>query len=399
MRKSLRRQICLLLFAMVLLGGLAGCGEGSNTSDKDNASPSATVSIESSSAPTVGSTSAPTVGTTLVPTSNPTLDNPDAYSQARATSKIGIWYSVWYDLWEENSVWDIAQGGEILYRPLLPDGTYGKYDSGDTELIQFHLKEIADAQIDFIIMDQTNMIDIAPGNLNTSAIKVAKEIAKWNKVEGNRKIRYCSAIGALATKDNMELLESEAQKLYERYVTHRSGMGTEEHHMYIDGKPLLVVFNCYFTEAEWKAYQKTHDTPYMDKFTVRFSTGHVYEGNYGQWGWVMPDGPQIDEDVAVMMPGWYKTNFSLPFVFRKQGASYESSWKELLASDIVPAHVIINSFNEYCEHTAVFTAKTDLFPANYPIERWIDSSGEENPSMYWDMTKEYIEKFKNGDRN
>ena len=60
--------------------------------------------------------------------------------------------------------------------------------------------------------------------------------------------------------------------------------------MYVDGKPLLVVFNCYFTEKEWKEYQKTNATPYMDQFTVRFSTGHVYEGNYGQWGWVMPDG-------------------------------------------------------------------------------------------------------------
>ena len=55
----------------------------------------------------------------------------DSYNQARATAKVGIWYTIWYDLREINSVWDVAQGGEVLYRPLLPDGTHGKYDSGD----------------------------------------------------------------------------------------------------------------------------------------------------------------------------------------------------------------------------------------------------------------------------
>ena len=365
------RRLCLLLVSAMVPGLLVGCGGGFSDSKPENTVPS---------------------------TPMPSPMDTQAYNQARASSLIGIWYSIWYDLYASNSLWDDA-GGEIFYRPLLPDGTYGKYASWDDEIIQFHLKEITDAQIDFIIMDQTNMVDNPRSNLNTSSIKMAKAITAWNQTEGNRKIRYCSAIGALATKDNMELLDSEAEKIYTRYVAHSSGRGSEENHLYVDGKPLLVVFNCYFTEQEWKEYQKTNATPYMDKFTVRFSTGHVFEGNYGQWGWVMPDGPQIDEDVAVMMPGWYKIGYTSPFVFRERGKSYESSWKTLLASEIVPKHVVINSFNEYAEHTAVFTAKTDLFPEDYEIEPWLDSSGEENPSLYWDMTKAYIEKFKNGDRN
>ena len=329
------------------------------------------------------------------PVAEPT--SAEAYNQERASAQIGIWYSIWYDLWETNSLWDDA-GGEIFYRPLLPDGSYGKYASGDDEVIQFHLQEIADAQIDFIIMDQTNLVDNPRSNLNAASVKMSKAITAWNQQEGNRKIRYCSAVGAYATLEDMGLLESEAEKIYKRYVAHAE-RGSEENHMYVDGKPLLVVFNCYFTEKEWKEYQKTNATPYMDQFTVRFSTGHVYEGNYGQWGWVMPDGPQINEDVAVIMPGWYKIGFTMPFVFRERGKTYESNWKTLLASEIVPDHVVINSFNEYAEHTAVFTAKTDLFPEDYEIEPWLDSSGEENPSLYWDMTKAYIAKFKNGDRS
>ena len=65
-------------------------------------------------------------------------------------------------------------------------------------------------------MDQTNNID--NGTLNRASIKTARTIQKWNDVAGNRTIKYCSGIGAYATKDNMAHIESEAQKLYERYI-------------------------------------------------------------------------------------------------------------------------------------------------------------------------------------
>lgn len=379
MRHLNLRRVCSLIAVLLTIGTLASCASDGGM----ESSPSASASIAGSASPT---------GTPITT---------ESYEEQRTNSQIGIWYSVWYDLNAENSFWDTSgrksstyAGDPIYYRPLLPDGTYGKYDSGDSQVIQFHLQQIAEAQIDFIIMDQTNMIDAAPGNLNANALKMAKAIKQWNDTEGNRDIKYCSGIGALATKESYDIIESEAKKLWNRYVD--TPRGTEDYHMYVDGKPLLVIFNDYFKEADWNAYDG--DKTYASKFTIRFSHGHVYEGEYGQWGWVMPDGPQIDEDVAVMMPGWYKIGFTLPFVYRNRGASYENGWKELLASEIVPDFVVINSFNEYAEHTAVFTASTSGFPEDYGIEKWLDEDGEENPSLYWDMTKTYIAKYKNGDR-
>ena len=426
MKSFFVRNLCLLLVLLMTVGTFFACEVDvtiNNSTEEPTASPVVDASEEPTSTeapantqtPSSGTTAKPTAGTqstqgssqnTAKPTATP-VDN--SYGGQRKSAQIGIWYAIWYDKTTEGSFWDHSgrlsstyAGDPIYYRPLLPDGTYGKYKSVDEKVINFHLQEMADAQIDFIIMDQTNNID--NGTLNTASVKVAKTIWKWNDVAGNRTIKYCSGIGAYATKDNMAHIESEAQKLYERYI--QKDWGTEEDHVYVDGKPLLIIYNDYFTEAEWKSYQKSHNTPYCDKFTIRFAKGHVRQGQKGYWGWVMADGPQINEEIAVMMPGWYKVakegdgfgNSNLPYVYRNRGKFYEDSWKTLLKSDIVPDFVVINSFNEYAEHTAVFTAKTDLFPSNYGIERWLDSSGKENPSLYWDLTKQYIAKFKKGDR-
>lgn len=424
MKNIIVKQIGLLLVLVMAFGTLWGCG---GASSEPAADPTATQTGDATAEvnptagnPTSGSVNTQPTGNATTPTagSNATaaptqapVDN--SYEGQRKSAKIGIWYSIWYDLNATNSMWDTSgrassdyAGDPIYYRPLLSDGTYGKYSSNDETEIKFHLEQIADAQIDFLIFDQTNMIMNGNGQLLANATKTAKAIMNWNKA-GNRKIQYCSGIGAMATKDNMALIESEAKLLVERFLNHKSGLGSKEHHVYVDGKPLLIIFNDYFSEAEWKSYQKTHSTPYADQFTIRFAKGHVRQGQKGFWGWVMPEGPQINEDVAVMMPGWYKVKrtgegfggSSLPYVYRNRGKFYEDGWKKLLQSDIVPDFVVINSFNEYAEHTAIWTAKTDLFPAGYGIEKWLDSSGQEKPSLYWDLTKQYIKKFKNGVRS
>ena len=415
MKSFFVRNLCLLLVLLMAVGTLAACGGDRNEVE----APTASSEVESSDVPVSteepGNTQKPSSDTTTKPTAGTATTKPTtapvdtSYDGQRKSAQIGIWYAIWYDSVNEGSFWDHSgrksstyAGDPVYYRPLLPDGTYGKYRSADEDVINFHLKEMADAQIDFIIMDQTNNID--NGTLNSASIKTARTIQKWNDVAGNRTIKYCSGIGAYATKDNMAHIESEAQKLYERYI--QKAWGTEEDHVYVDGKPLLIIYNDYFTKSEWESYQKSHNTPYCDKFTIRFAKGHVRQGQKGYWGWVMPEGPQINEEIAVMMPGWYKVakegdgfgNSNLPYVFRNRGKFYEDGWKKLLKSDIVPDFVVINSFNEYAEHTAVFTAKTDLFPSNYGIEKWIDSTGKENPSLYWDLTKQYIAKFKKGDR-
>lgn len=361
---SFVRWICLLLI-LLISAGFVGCTDSG--SKKPEASSSPTFSI--------------------------TEEERSTLAAARADTQIGIWYSIWYDLKETGSLWDDDKGTTnqpIYYRPLLPDGTYGKYDSGDRSIMKYHIQEITDAGIDFIILDQTNDIDTGDGTLNMNARNMVRCIWQWNKEEGNRKLRYCSAIGALAEMNgDMSIIESEAKKLWERYVD--TDWGTENDHVYVDGKPLMVVFP--FTEEEWDAY--TGSKEYANRFTIRFAEGHAYEPGY--WGWAMPKGTLVNEDVACIIPGWYKFNHPLEKVYRNKGKTYKKNWETLLASELIPDFVVINSFNEYAEHTAVFAADTSGFPKGYPLEKWVNENGEETPSLYWDMTKEYIAKYRNGD--
>ncbi len=311
----------------------------------------------------------------------------------REKSRIGIWYSIWYDMRKEHSFWDNDGGPTklpILYKPLRADGTYGRYSSADERMLAYHLKQIADAEIDFIIMDQTNDIDNGDGSLNENSLLTARMIKEWNDA-GNRPIKYCSSIGAYAElTGDFSIIESEAKKLWERYV--EAPWGTEEYHEYVDGKPLMIIFP--MSPEQWEAYDG--DKTYANKFTIRFAFGHAYEPGY--WGWVMPKGTFVTEDVACIIPGWYKFNHPYEKVYRERGNTYKKNWETLLASDVIPRFVVINSFNEYAEHTAVYTADTSDFPEDYPIEGWMDEEGKQAPSMYWDMTKAYIQKYRKGDR-
>ena len=142
------RNLCLFLILVMSVGLFVACG-GESTVDPSS---SAEVSGAPSSAEP-GQTNAPTAAVTPGATqsgtqsSNPTTTPVDtSYDGQRKSAQIGIWYSVWYDKTTEGSFWDTSgrysstyAGDPIYYRPLLPDGTYGKYRSGDSEIINFHL--------------------------------------------------------------------------------------------------------------------------------------------------------------------------------------------------------------------------------------------------------------------
>ena len=106
---------------------------------------------------------------------------------------------------------------------------------------------------------------------------------------------------------------------------------------------------------------------------------------------------QVTEDVVTIQPGWYKNPHPLEKVYRKRGETYKTQWETILSSNITPNFIVINSINEYAEQTAIWPADTSDFPANYGVERWLNKEGQEDPYLYWNMTKEYIQKYRNGD--
>ena len=120
-------------------------------------------------------------------------------AKQREKTRVGAWYSLWYDNLEKGSFWDTVANdfGEpipIRYKPLLPGGTFGRYDSGDEAVIQFHIEEITKAGIDFLIFDQTNNIDVtnAEGRpwIHENSLKTAQTIQKWNEAGMVKKKTY-----------------------------------------------------------------------------------------------------------------------------------------------------------------------------------------------------------------
>lgn len=294
-----------------------------------------------------------------------------------ASADIGIWYSVWYRFDPEdpnNSNKNLWKAWDIRYDPILPDGTYGLYDSGDKELIMFHLKELTEAGIDFIIMDQTNHIDVDGGSINDRAIAVAQCIQEWNDA-GNKPIRYCSAIGAIQWEPNGKVIEDEAVLLNNRYL--RKDWG-KSYYM-VDGKPLLIVYGD-GGEKIWKDYKDAGGkSKYCDNFTMRWADNQSRPGYYG---WAYDQGTKQDENVMVVMPGWDNRKGHTP-VPRNHGEWYRNSWKQVFTAKVVPKIIVINSFNEYAENTGVHSALTDYY-------------GDDAPDLYWNMTKQYIKLFREG---
>ena len=291
--------------------------------------------------------------------------------------EIGIWYSVWYKYDPEdpgNKEKNLWLDWDIRYKPLLPDGTYGLYDSMDEELINFHLKEMTDAGIDFIIMDQTNFIDTSGGFINVRALKVAECIQKWND-SGNKPIKYCSAIGGIQWTQDGKNIEEEAVLLNNRYLREDFG---KSYYM-LDGKPLLIVYGDN-GEKMWKDYlDGGGKTKYTDNFTLRWADNQSRPGYYG---WAYDKGTKQDAEVMVVMPGWDNRKGAEP-VPRNHGVWYKNSWKQVFEAKTKPKIVVINSFNEYAENTGVFTAETKLY-------------GDDAPDMYWNMTKQYIKLLREG---
>ena len=290
---------------------------------------------------------------------------------------IGIWYSVWYKYdpeYPKDSTKNLWKDWDIRYDPILPDGTYGLYDSGDKEIIMFHLKELTEAGIDFIIMDQTNHIDVGGGFINDRAIAVAQCIQEWNDA-GNKPIRYCSAIGAIQWEPAGKTIEDEAVLLNNRYLRKEWG---DSYYM-VDGKPLLVVYGD-GGEQIWKEYKDGGgQSKYCDKFTLRWADNQSRPGYYG---WAYDKGTQQDENVMVVMAGWDNRKGHTP-VPRNHGEWYRNSWKQVFTAKKAPKIIVINSFNEYAENTGLHTAKTDYY-------------GNDAPDLYWNMTKQYIALFRNG---
>ncbi len=293
-----------------------------------------------------------------------------------------------------NGEWQVRQNGfnrfntweawNISYIPYT-QGVYNTYDSGDTAVIDDHLATMADAQIDFLLFDATNYIYTDNGYIFDRSKDVAERIRIWNSNAANRDVKYALAIGKIQFDSDPASLEYEAGEVWTQFVNTVDG-GTDNY-FYKDGKPLLVTYCSPTQESIWKAY--TGDKTNSNHFTCEWAHSPAEAGTYG---WEARNGSIDDNEVMLVMPGWNNHQGATP-VSRAYGDFYQAyCWDRVIRKNPRPEIVMISSFNDYGEDTAVAVTDTQYLPPTH--EKWYNESGVIDNTMYWLMTKDYIKQMK-----
>ncbi|OGX68648.1 MAG: hypothetical protein A2189_01195 [Paenibacillus sp. RIFOXYA1_FULL_44_5] len=297
----------------------------------------------------------------------------------------GTWQVERYHFFQQN-LSDTWSAFNIKYLPLT-HGSYQTYDSGDISVIDEHLADISSANIDYLLMDETNNLYVDDGYIYDRAVTVSSRINNWNSNPNNRILKYALAIGGIQFTNPTDpaLLEFEAGESWNQFVNTTNG-GTKNYY-YLNGKPLLVVYCTPDQQLAWESW--TGDKTNSNKFTIRWANSPSTAGTYG---WEVRNGTLDNDEVMVVMPGW--NNHNDPLVSRANGDYYSlSGWEKVMEKTPKPHTVVINSYNEYAEQTAVAVTNTDNLSAT--DEKWTDKSGTVDNYMYWNMTKNYINLLRN----
>jgi len=300
---------------------------------------------------------------------------------------VGYMTGVWNILPNSNDYvkplrWNLWDAWAIKYLPLTL-GTYQQYDSGDSLVIREHLAEISDANIDYLLMDETNYIHTEGNIIFNRAQKVAQEIKKWNNDSINKKIFYAYAVGGMQFSGNPNTLEDEAEDVWFNVVNNASNGGANNY-FHLDGKPLLV---CYYGQQSYlDAWNAMQSHPWTQYFTIRWCTG-TNSSTPDLYGWGIPNGSINSSTLMEVMPGW--NNHKGSFVSRTYNGVEGGFYKELCWDRVLtqlPGTVIINSYNEFAEETAVQITNTSNLTGS--SEAW------STPDKYWDMTVDYIDQYR-----
>lgn len=296
----------------------------------------------------------------------------------------GTWKVEPYHFFKQN-LYDTWTAWNIKYNPLTL-GSYQQYDSDNTAVIDEHLSTISAAKVDFLLFDQTNNIYVDDEYIFQRAKTTASRIKTWNSNVNNRNIKYAISIGGNQWTHDPLTMEFEAGEVWNQFVNTVNGGATNYYNL--NAKPLLVIYASAADRASWENW--TGNKTNTNHFTIRWAISPAAAGNYG---WEVRTGTIDNDEVMVVMPGWNNHQGVTP-VSRSNGDYYSlSGWENVMLKTPKPQIVIINSFNEYAEETAV--AVTDTANVVSPTEKWYNKGGLLDNSMYWNMTKNYINQLNN----
>ena len=298
-----------------------------------------------------------------------------------------------YNTWEGGLTPD---GREIKYKPYTL-GQYQTYDSGNIQVIDEHIQMLVNAGINFILFDLTNGLDIDGGYILNNAKTVASRIAVWNNAHPTSKLKYAVGIGLMQLTHTPVTMEEECERITNEFVNN-STYGGSGNYYYRNGKPLIVSYAEYADRITWQNW--TESKARSNVYTVRWMQGRVPDttvptSDYGLYfGWTTPQGSLINTDAMVAMPG-HNDNRGYDFVSRQyntvNGGFYSvQCWDRILQTK--PQIVIINSFNEYAEETAI--QPSDTSGVTGLTEKWYNESGVIDANFYWNKTIQYIQQLR-----
>jgi len=291
----------------------------------------------------------------------------------------GITSAKWYNSWQ---TWNRAS------LPRIGDQYYGFDADEDTFAIAEIIKELAAVEIDYVMLDQTNSWNF----LIKSYRLFANEIDKWNRIPGNRKVRY-AICGKGWKPGGAKDVEESARNSMEEFVNHPV-YGSAENYQYVDGKPLLVIYGDGERKDNlWADFKG--DKTFAKQFTLKWMDGHLYpEGmdpdNKGNWyGWALVNGSYENAEQMVVQPGFFNhASFASRFEHGIEGDRYRKlNWDKVLLNK--PNKVTIISLVADMEQNDIYTMRTGDFPEEMGrTEHW------SYPEMYWEMTRDYIKNYR-----
>jgi hypothetical protein len=147
-----------------------------------------------------------------------------------------------------------------------------------------------------------------------------------------------------------------------------------------NGLPLMVVYTGPGQGDDWTDA----------RFTIGLATGTVSGASAlmksrGLFGWVFDEPTPIDKRVMGVMPGWATDHLGRATtpIPREGGALFRRQWLRAIKED--PELIVINSWNDFAEETAIEPAVRIVAGA----ESWSDSYATECPAFYAEMARGY----------
>ena len=308
---------------------------------------------------------------------------------------------------DELNLWE-AYG--VRYKPVV-NGELTQYASDDTEVMDAHIKLIAEAGIDYLLLELGNHLKEYYTN---NALTVSERLAIWNSDCRHRPLYYAAAVGGAQFNQQGSYFEYEAGEIWDRFCQNPDVPPST--HFYLDGKPLLVGFECeqYWNEEAWDGLANEYGPARGTEtyhFTVRWATGAVFPRDYPNipswielvepedyglyYGWLVPQGSLENSEQMAIMPGCNNHINGGISVLREingiPGGFYTyKCWNAVLRNK--PEVVTICSFNDYLEDTAMEPCDTRTVGTS--AEPWNDENGQPAPYLFWDLTKDYNKRYK-----